>query len=270
MTEAEWLACTNPAPTLDSVRGKTSDRKLRLFTCACCRHVWDHLATEEKEVVITVECCADGWADLEEERGALPKDHAPCQFEDWFDTCGYLWGSLRDELRSVNPNWPENETLEAIEREATWFPEILFLPDPVWTARITSRAMCRLVKETRKSASKRGSSQRFEADAWQARWDAVYAAEDAEMAWQSAVLSDLFLNVFQSVSIAPAWLSWKNGTVPTIARVMYDKGDFDAMPILADALEEAGCTNDDILRHCRLSGDHIRGCWLLDLLLGKE
>src|SRR5262249_15256212 len=132
MTEAEWLTCTDPMPILGSLRGKTSDRKLRLFASACCRHVWNHLAEEEKDIIATVECCADGFAALEEERRVLPKDYSSCQFEGWFDTCDYLWGSLRDELRAETPDWPEDETLEAIEREATWFPEILFLPDPVW------------------------------------------------------------------------------------------------------------------------------------------
>jgi hypothetical protein len=42
------------------------------------------------------------------------------------------------------------------------------------------------------------------------------------------------------------------------------------MPILADALEEAGCTNSDILDHCRQSGEHVRGCWVIDALLGKS
>jgi hypothetical protein len=51
---------------------------------------------------------------------------------------------------------------------------------------------------------------------------------------------------------------------------MYDFRDFAAMPILADALEEAGCDNPDILSHCRNPGVHVRGCWVVDLLLGKE
>ena len=56
-----------------------------------------------------------------------------------------------------------------------------------------------------------------------------------------------------------------------LARGMYDSRDFSAMPILADALQDAGCDNDDILNHCRdASGVHVRGCWVVDLVLGKE
>ena len=51
---------------------------------------------------------------------------------------------------------------------------------------------------------------------------------------------------------------------------MYDARDFSAMPILADALQDAGCDSDDILNHCRSGGVHVRGCWVVDLVLGKE
>jgi hypothetical protein len=51
---------------------------------------------------------------------------------------------------------------------------------------------------------------------------------------------------------------------------MYDSRDFSAMPILADALQDAGCDNTDILSHCRVEGwEHVRGCWVIDLLLGR-
>ena len=55
-----------------------------------------------------------------------------------------------------------------------------------------------------------------------------------------------------------------------MSRRMYDARDFSDMPVLADALEEAGCNDADILGHCRSGGEHVRGCWVIDLLLGKE
>jgi hypothetical protein len=72
------------------------------------------------------------------------------------------------------------------------------------------------------------------------------------------------------VSIDPAWLRWHNRTIPKLAKKIHDSRDFAAMPILADALEEAGCTNADILDHCRGPGPHVRGCFVVDLILGKE
>jgi hypothetical protein len=59
-------------------------------------------------------------------------------------------------------------------------------------------------------------------------------------------------------------------TVATFARQMYESKDFSPMPILADALQDAGCDNDDVLNHCRGAGPHVRGCWVVDLVLGKE
>ncbi|HEY1187671.1 MAG TPA: hypothetical protein VGE74_08435 [Gemmata sp.] len=62
--------------------------------------------------------------------------------------------------------------------------------------------------------------------------------------------------------------NWRTDTAVLLARQMYDSGDFSAMPILADALQDAGCNNDDILAHCRKRpGEHVRGCWVLDLIL---
>ncbi|HJZ56560.1 MAG TPA: hypothetical protein VKE74_16460 [Gemmataceae bacterium] len=78
---------------------------------------------------------------------------------------------------------------------------------------------------------------------------------------------DIFGNPFRPVAFAPAW---RTGTAVTLARQMYEARDFSAMPILADALQDAGCENDDILDHCRGFGPHVRGCWVVDLVLGKK
>jgi hypothetical protein len=58
-------------------------------------------------------------------------------------------------------------------------------------------------------------------------------------------------------------------TAIVLARRMYDSRDFSAMPILADALQDAGCADEAVLSHCRGEGPHVRGCWVVDLLLGK-
>jgi len=85
---------------------------------------------------------------------------------------------------------------------------------------------------------------------------------------QANLLRDIFGNPFRSVTLAP---QWRTSTVVAIAQQMYESRDFSAMPILADALQDAGCDNDDILTHCRdANGVHVRGCWVIDLILGKE
>jgi hypothetical protein len=86
-----------------------------------------------------------------------------------------------------------------------------------------------------------------------------------------AVLRDSFGPLpFRTVPLDPSWLAWNNGAVQGLARAIYEERRFEEMPVLADALEEAGCTNAEILNHCRQPGEHVRGCWVLDLLLGKQ
>ena len=87
---------------------------------------------------------------------------------------------------------------------------------------------------------------------------------------QAGILHELFGNPFHPVTLDPAWLAWHGGLLEAMARQMYDSRDFTDMPVLADALEEAGCQDQDILDHCRSEGEHVRGCWVVDLILGKE
>jgi hypothetical protein len=91
----------------------------------------------------------------------------------------------------------------------------------------------------------------------------------AEPAAQCRLLRDVFGNPFRPVAVAPACLSWNEGTVPKLAQAIYDERAFERLPVLADALEEAGCTDPDLLGHCRRPAEHVRGCWAVDLLLGK-
>ena len=115
--------------------------------------------------------------------------------------------------------------------------------------------------------------------AWDASEEAAVAegrasgdgAYSAARAAQCDLLRDIFGNPFgPPPAIDAAWLTWHGGLVVSMARRMYDTRDFTDMAVLADALEEAGCTNPDLLAHCRKGGTHVRGCWVVDLLLGKE
>lgn len=83
------------------------------------------------------------------------------------------------------------------------------------------------------------------------------------------LLRDIFGNPFRPVAVKREWVAWANRTVEAVARSIYEERAFDRMPILADALEEAGCVNAGVLLHCRGDGRHVRGCWVVDLLLGK-
>ncbi len=90
----------------------------------------------------------------------------------------------------------------------------------------------------------------------------------AENAAQIELTHDIFGNPFRLVPFSP---SWRTDTAISLARQMYESREFSAMPILADALQDAGCDNTDILNHCRDTAQvHVRGCWVVDLVLGKK
>jgi hypothetical protein len=89
-----------------------------------------------------------------------------------------------------------------------------------------------------------------------------------EDAFQAHLMHDIFDSTVRPVTFAP---EWRTSNAVAIAQGMYESWDFGAMPILADALQDAGCDNDDVLNHCRdEKATHVRGCWVVDLVLGKK
>ena len=80
-------------------------------------------------------------------------------------------------------------------------------------------------------------------------------------------LYDIFGNPFRPITLDPRWLT---SSVLDLSRTIYDERVFERMPIIADALMDAGCDSEEIINHCRGPGPHVRGCWVVDLLLGKE
>jgi len=213
MTEAEWLECTNPTFMWWFVEGKTSDRKLRLVACACCRRIW-HLLSDErsKALVETAENLADGLVTAEESKRFLRQ------------------GSEVDRI-------PLGIDEYSVARSAL----------------ISHSAVTRAVPSLAASLVETfGGSRREEAGS------------------QCVVFRDIFGNPFRPAPFNSSWLAWNGSTIPRLAQAIYDERAFDRLPILADALEDAGCDNVDILSHLRGPGPHVRGCFVLDLLLGKE
>jgi hypothetical protein len=119
------------------------------------------------------------------------------------------------------------------------------------------------------------------ADGIATKEDERLLGNDWSPAWQSACLSlnptahkhesdllrDIVGNPFRAVAAGASWLT---STVVALADGIYQERAFDRMPILADALQDAGCDNEDILNHCQQPGEHVRGCWVVDLLMGKS
>jgi hypothetical protein len=98
--------------------------------------------------------------------------------------------------------------------------------------------------------------------------DELAAAYRREWLALSVLLRDIFGNPYRSTTFSPFW---RTDTALSLARQMYESRDFGAMPILADALQDAGCESDDILDHCRdANATHVRGCWVVDLVLNRS
>jgi hypothetical protein len=104
---------------------------------------------------------------------------------------------------------------------------------------------------------------------WRSEGEAWRAKEPVEYLAHCQLLRDILGNPFRQVTLNPAW---QTSTVTALAQAIYTDRAFDRLPILADALEDAGCDNADILNHCRQPSptEHVRGCWVVDLVLGKS
>jgi len=240
MTESEWLACTDPTPMLEFLHGRSGKRKPLLFLCACYRHVWHLSAAKEgakRKLIEVVEQFADGRASREQ---VIASNRAVA----------------RAEQRSGIPLLSDT-AWEAWPAEDLSWEEIVAV---AWRTRYGL-------------ACDRGKQARPEIDSWKAQslyHKAWSVTEIEERRRQADLLRDIFGNPYSPITIDPAWLTWHGGVLVSMAQKMYDSRDFTDMPVLADALEEAGCTNPDILGHCRQQGAvHVRGCWVIDCLLAK-
>jgi hypothetical protein len=199
MTESEWLACSDRLLMLEFLQGKASERKLRLFACACCRAFWSFLTdSRSREAIEAAERYADGAITRQELRRV-----------------GSRAGNVTLSRRSHAAMMTTSVPLLHAEQASYWIPEDV----SIWLVR------------------------------------------------------DFFGNPFRPVVLHPAWLT---STVSLLAHAAHDDrvlpaGTLDAtrLCILADALEEAGCDNDDILTHLRGPGLHVRGCWVVDLCMKK-
>ncbi len=237
MTEAEWLPATDPKLMLEFLRGKASDRKLRLFACACCRRIWDFITREESRRAVEItEQSADG--------PVAAEVLAMIDFDSISDDCGPPEEPYRTAyMVAGNVGYNVFGHCEGVPH----FEEFDIAKNTAETT-VMSVGLSR-------SQKKRSHS------------NAYQAGEKAERVAQTILLRDIFGNPFRKVTLNPAWLT---STVLALATGIYDERAFDRMPILADALQDAGCDNAEILNHCREPGEHVKGCWVVDLLLDKK
>jgi hypothetical protein len=254
VTEQEWLACTDPVPMLEFLRGKSSDRKLRLFACACSRrvcHLFENersqIAIRWRKVIAISETFADGLVDIDELINA----------QDMAMDCG------REAIEQVYAaTTPLELSLALLLQEIT---------STQGSDALSCGQKIEIELPLNLAAAARAIGHEWEIDVLQNEQVQIIngraAVQAAEESAQASLLRHFVGNPFRPVSLDSSWLM---PTVVSFAKEIYDNRAFDGLPILGDALEEAGCTNSEVLDHCRGPGSHVRGCWALDLMLGKE
>jgi hypothetical protein len=237
MNDAEWLATEDTQEmirALESASWTVSERKSRLFACACCHRVRDEFEGNDFWQLVEVsERYADGQATKSEmeqlARNIVKKDfHVLDGYGASLDTVGY-------RLYRAAEGYDEEPTYDIVDAWGAAYHCSTYVIEDRYEARMLHPS--------------------------------VPPEQTVELAAQSRLLRDIFGNPFRPVTFSPAW---RTDTALSLARQMYDSREFSAMPILADALQDAGCDSEDILNHCRGDGPHVRGCWVVDLVLGKE
>jgi hypothetical protein len=266
MTEAQWLACTDPDRMLQQLLGRgttggllalfgfrrdrgpewhyrASERKVRLFAVNCCSRIRSLLLDERSwNAVQACAAYADGQAGEQQLRAAQAAAWAATQantpgiFAEYVSVAG---GSGTPTGKSQF--WAARAAAEAAS------PDI---DEVVRSVSDVERAAIQAATET------------WSAEAWAA---AIGAAVRADL------VREIFGNPFRpSPPLPEAVLAWNDGTVRRIAEGAYADRAPERLPILGDALLDAGCDDEELIQHCRSGGPHvIPGCWAVDLILGK-
>jgi hypothetical protein len=256
VTEAEWLTCADPHTIWEFLQIPACDRRARLFVCACCRRIWDVFTDNlYRQAVEVVERYVDGLATERELNAAhaavstATSDSVALVQESFApDPSAWERAGLYNESRPANPVRFARDT---VMMAASWV-------DPVSGGSDAAAAEALL----RANPLRPGKAKAFRMT--------FSAARSA----QADLARDIYGNPFRPVSLDP---TWRTSIVTALATPAYEERhlpagtlDTQRLAILADALEDAGCTDEQILGHLRGPGPHVRGCWVVDLLLGKE
>lgn len=243
MTEAEWLACAEPDKMIAVVADRSA-RKLRLFALACCERI-DHLITDPRSRAALAFAARHVETPINRQKGRTKVEKAG----------RVAWTEAYNQMFRV----PGPETAGCLVRSCAADAAVGAMnADPKLAAGYASSFACFAVAWGPVHAAGKNAM----------ATDLTKQLKAPEFGQQARLLRDIFGNPFRRVKLRPAWLT---SDVVALARGIYDERAFDRMPILADALQDAGCDSADVLNHLRDTAlAHVRGCWALDLVLGKE
>ena len=243
MTESDWLAGTHPAELLRAVRDRVSHRKLRLLAVACCRRHEDLIQAKRsaplRRRLELAEAIADGTMRIEEFGSDYPLGGRG-------DRAITSLSTIRRAVYALG--WPEAGRPNWDLDEATGE----FTPRPWQPGEYAEHFTIRVLFFAAHSASR-------------PRPDVLQAAMDCESAAQADLVRCIIPSPFRPVAFDP---DWQTAAAVALARTLYESRDFATAPVLADALEDAGCADPAVLDHLRGPGPHARGCWVVDEVLG--
>lgn len=299
LTEVDWQNCADPRPLLHFLRDKGSTRQWRLFAVACCRRI-DHLITDERSrrAIAVAARYADNAASDEElatARAAAQEaqDEAKrveyiaeaeanfCLTPAYAATCRSLYAA--SAARSTVCQDPRRTDAEPGSYDAEfWRPTHLNVAaavnDDVFVQRGSHQGDDRWEETTHLANAAEEAERKSHCDLLRDVFGACLGPPGEEGNWLPSGLDHPLLQHEQwcrlptqrDVVCRSEWSAWNAGAIGRLARSIYDDEAFGLLPILADALEEAGCHDPEILEHCRGPGPHVRGCWVVDLLTGRE
>ncbi len=264
MTEVEWLACIDPAPMIRWLElGRIGSlRQARLFGVACCwRTCRFHSDERIRRIVEVAERYADGLADAAELRAAHRRSNTLCGKLKPTPDCPSNTHVLANAAVAANWVSASNTRFRTDVRDNSLMPGGYHAAAAGYIAGAATDVAFYATQEganvaelVRRKGIVLGSTPA----------GPIHSAEEAA---QSALLRCVFGNPFRPVTFD---LRWRTFDVVGLARAIYDEKEFERLPILADALMDAGCEDEQIISHCRGDGPHVRGCWVVDLALGKE
>jgi hypothetical protein len=241
MDEREWLGGSDLRAMVQYIAGRATMRKAQLFAAACCRRVWDDLSDpRSRDAVEMVERLADGLGGE----------------EDWQRVAGGAYDAC-DAVPKSDPNGCQVRADYFAALAVSW--AVRSLPDNVMGA-----AWHASTAVGRRALAAAGNARDLRA--------VRLAAEAEEFATQSHLLRDIMGNPFRPLPPIPAAvLAWNDRCVVKLAARIYQERDFsrESLGVLADALEDAGLADQEVLGHLRGPGPHVPGCWVVDLFTGR-